>query len=163
EYGFNSIFLLPVNLYGPHDHFDLETSHVIPALIRKCVEAVETGAGEITCWGDGSATREFLYVEDCAEAILLGAERYNESVPINIGAGFEISIQELVQKIASFTGFTGSIHWDQTKPNGQPRRRLDTSRAERLFGFKASTSLDDGLKKTIAWYRHAGSHSLQRA
>ncbi|MFI5174642.1 MAG: GDP-L-fucose synthase family protein [Terriglobia bacterium] len=163
EYGFNSIFLLPVNLYGPRDHFDLETSHVIPALIRKCLEAVERGAGEITCWGDGSATREFLYVEDCAEAILLGAERYNESVPVNIGAGFEISIQELVQRIASFTGFTGSIHWDQTKPNGQPRRRLDTSRAERLFGFKATTSLDDGLKKTIAWYRHAGSHSLQRA
>jgi GDP-L-fucose synthase len=163
EYGFNSIFLLPVNLYGPRDHFDLETSHVIPALIRKCTEALERGAAEITCWGDGSATREFLYVEDCAEAILLAAERYDDSVPVNIGAGFEISIRDLVQKIASCTGFTGSIQWDQTKPNGQPRRRLDTSRAERLFGFKASTSLDDGLKKTIAWYRHAGSRSVQRA
>lgn len=162
EYGFNSIFLLPVNLYGPRDHFDLETSHVIPALIRKCTDAVENGAQEIICWGDGSATREFLYVEDCADAILLAAERHNDSAPINIGAGFEISIRELVLKIASFTGFTGSIKWDRSKPNGQPRRRLETSRAERSFGFKATTSLDDGLKKTIEWYRHAGRHTLQR-
>lgn len=162
EYGFNSIFLLPVNLYGPRDHFDLETSHVIPALIRKCTDAVENGAQEIICWGDGSATREFLYVEDCADAILLAAERHNDSAPINIGAGFEISIRELVLKIAAFTGYTGSIKWDRSKPNGQPRRRLETSRAERSFGFKATTSLDDGLKKTIEWYRHVGRHTLQR-
>lgn len=162
EYGFNSIFLLPVNLYGPRDHFDLETSHVIPALIRKCCEAVESGAVEIVCWGDGSATREFLYVEDCAEAILLAAERYNDSEPVNLGAGFEISIHNLVEKIASLTGFTGSIHWDTSKPNGQPRRMLGTSRAERLFGFKATTLLDDRLKKTIEWYRRVGSRSLQQ-
>jgi GDP-L-fucose synthase len=162
EYGFNSIFLLPVNLYGPRDHFDLEASHVIPALIRKCSEAVEGGAREITCWGDGSATREFLYVEDCADAILLAAERHNDSSPVNIGAGFEISIRELVQKIATFTSFTGSIQWDHSKPNGQSRRRLETSRAELLFGFKAKTSLDDGLKKTIEWYRHVGRATPQR-
>jgi GDP-L-fucose synthase len=162
EYGFNSVFLLPVNLYGPRDHFDLEASHVIPALIRKCTEAVESGAREVTCWGDGSATREFLYVEDCANAILLAAERYNDPAPVNIGAGFEISIRELVQKIARLTGFTGSIQWDHSKPNGQARRRLETSRAELFFGFKATTSLDDGLKKTIEWYRHVGRRSLQR-
>lgn len=156
EYGFNSIFILPVNLYGPRDHFDLETSHVIPALIRKCVEARESGAGEVICWGDGTPTREFLYVEDCAEAILLAAERYDGAEPVNIGAGFEISIRNLVERIAALTGFTGKILWDRSKPNGQPRRMLDTSRAERLFGFKASTSLDDGLKKTIDWYRNVG-------
>lgn len=160
EYGFNSIFLLPVNLYGPRDHFDLENSHVIPSLIRKCIEAVENNEAEITCWGDGTATREFLYVQDCAEAILLAAERYNESEPVNIGAGFEISIRELVQKIASLTGFTGKILWDVSKPNGQPRRMLDTSRAERLFGFKATTSFDDGLEKTIEWYRRVGRRML---
>jgi GDP-L-fucose synthase len=162
EYGFNSIFLLPVNLYGPRDHFDLETSHVIPALIRKCLEATERGDLEITCWGDGSATREFLFVEDCAEGILLAAERYNESQPVNLGAGFEISIRDLVRKIAALTGFSGKICWDASKPNGQPRRMLDTSRAERLFGFKASTSLDDGIKKTIEWYRTAGYKQHQR-
>lgn len=156
EYGFNSIFILPVNLYGPRDHFDLETSHVIPALIRKCVEARESGAGEVICWGDGTPTREFLYVEDCAEAILLAAERYDGAEPANIGAGFEISIRNLVERIAALTGFIGKIIWDRSKPNGQPRRMLDTSRAERLFGFKASTSLDDGLKKTIDWYRNVG-------
>lgn len=163
EYGFNSIFLLPVNLYGPRDHFDLETSHVIPALLRKCVEGVESGAPEIVCWGDGSATREFLYVEDCAEAVLLAAERYNDSGPVNIGAGYEIPIRDLVQKIASLTGFSGLVRWDTSRPNGQPRRRLDTSLAERLFGFKASTSLDDGLKNTIEWYRRVGRQAFQRA
>ncbi len=160
EYGFNSIFLLPVNLYGPRDHFDLETSHVIPALVRKCCEAIDSGSGEILCWGDGSATREFLYVEDCAEGILLAAERYNGSEPVNLGAGFEISIRELAQKIADMTGFKGLIRWDTTKPNGQPRRSLDVSKAERLFGFKAKTSLDDGLRKTIEWYRGVGCRAL---
>lgn len=162
EYGFNSIFLLPVNLYGPRDHFDLETSHVIPTLIRKCVDAIEGGKNEIICWGDGSPTREFLYVEDCAEALLRAAEHYDESEPVNIGAGFEISIRDLVETIAGLTGFTGKIRWDTSRPNGQPRRRLDTSRAEKLFGFKASTSFHDGLKKTIEWYRNVGSHELQR-
>ena len=163
EYGFNSIFLLPVNLYGPRDHFDLETSHVIPALIRKCMEGVESGAREIVCWGDGSATREFLYVEDCAEAVVLAAEHYNDSRPVNIGAGYEIPIRDLVQKIALLTGFAGLVRWDTSRPNGQPRRRLETSLAERLFGFKASTSLDDGLKNTIEWYRRVGRQAFQRA
>jgi GDP-L-fucose synthase len=162
EYGFNSIFLLPVNLYGPGDHFDLETSHVIPALIRKCIEGRESGAAEIICWGDGSPTREFLYVEDCAAAVLLAAERYDQSEPVNLGTGFEISIRDLVEKIARLTGFSGAIRWDASQPNGQPRRMLDTSRAERLFGFKARTSLDDGLTQTIEWYRRVGRHTLRR-
>ena len=157
QYGFNAIFLLPVNLYGPGDNFDPSSSHVIPALIKKCVEAQEQGASEIVCWGDGSATREFLYVADCAEAIVLAAERYDKPEPVNIGAGFEIRIKDLVELIAEHTGFTGRIAWDTTKPNGQPRRCLDVARAEREFGFRARTRFEDGLRKTIEWYREARS------
>jgi GDP-L-fucose synthase len=153
EYGFNAIYLLPVNLYGPGDHDDPERSHVIPALIRKCLDAQEAGANEIVCWGDGSPTREFLYVEDCAEAIVLATERYDKPDPVNIGAGFEISIKELVELIAELTGFRGRISWDTSKPNGQPRRCLDTSRAEREFGFRARTPFREGLARTVAWYR----------
>jgi GDP-L-fucose synthase len=152
QYGFNAIFLLPVNLYGPGDNFDLETSHVIPALIRKFVEARDLGRSEVEVWGDGSATREFLYVDDAAEAIVRATERYDGPEPVNIGAGFEISIEDLAGKIAALSGFKGRIVWDPTKPNGQPRRCLDVSRAEQFFGFKASTSFDDGLKRTIEWY-----------
>lgn len=152
QYGFNSIFLLPVNLYGPGDNFDLETSHVIPALIRKCIEARESGADHIVAWGDGSPTREFLYVEDAVEGILLAAERYNQSAPVNLGNAFEISIKELLHLIARLTGFEGQIVWDTTKPNGQPRRKLDISRAEHKFGFAATTSFEEGLRRTIKWY-----------
>jgi GDP-L-fucose synthase len=152
EYNYNSIFLLPVNLYGPGDNFSPESSHVIPALIKKCVDAVASGE-ELVVWGDGSPTREFLYVEDAAEGILLAAERYSRSDPINLGSGFEISIRNLVQLIAAETGFSGEIRWDTSKPNGQPRRRLDTRRAEENFGFKARTSFREGLAKTIDWYR----------
>jgi GDP-L-fucose synthase len=152
QYGFNAIFLLPVNLYGPGDNYDPESSHVIPALTRKCLEAMERGEPEIVCWGDGSPTREFLYVEDCAEAILLATERYEKADPVNIGAGFEISIKDLVGLIAKHTGFQGRITWDTTKPNGQPRRCLDVSRAEREFGFHARMPFEDGLARTIAWY-----------
>jgi GDP-L-fucose synthase len=155
QYGFNAIYLLPVNLYGPGDNFDLETSHVIPGIVRKCFEAIDRGSSEIVCWGDGSATREFLYVEDCAEAIVLATERYEGEEPVNIGAGFEISIRELVRMIAEITGFTGAIRWDTTRPNGQPRRSLDTSRAERAFGFRAQTDFRDGLRRTVDWYRQA--------
>jgi GDP-L-fucose synthase len=160
QYGFNSIYLLPVNLYGPRDNFDLETSHVIPALIRKCLEAKERGEAEIICWGDGSPTREFLYVEDCAEAILLATERYNESEPVNIGTGREISIKDLIKLIAQLTEYRGRIVWDTTKPNGQPRRCLSTDRARELFGFTAKTDFHEGLRRTIEWYlsvREAGS------
>jgi len=153
QYGFNSIFLLPVNLYGPRDNFDLNSSHVIPALIRKCVEAVENGEEEITCWGSGKVTREFLHAGDCAEAILLAAEKYDKSDPVNIGAGFEISIGDLVEKIAGLTGFTGHIHWDTSQPDGQPRRSLDTGRAEHEFGFRARINFDEGLIQTIKWYQ----------
>jgi GDP-L-fucose synthase len=153
QYGFNSIFLLPVNLYGPGDNFDPSSSHVIPALIKKCIEAQEQRVAEVMVWGDGSATREFLFVDDAAEGIALAAERYNQADPVNIGAGFEISIKDLVHLIARLTGFTGNIVWDTTKPNGQPRRMLDTSRAEREFGFKATTQFEEGLRRTIAWYR----------
>ncbi len=153
QYGFNAIYLLPVNLYGPRDNFDPASSHVIPALIKKCVDAIKNGEKEIVIWGTGTPTREFFYVEDCAEAILLAAERYDGFDPVNIGAGFEISILDLVELIVKLTGFSGNILWDQTKPDGQPRRCLDTSRAEREFGFKAKTSFEEGLKKTIAWYR----------
>ena len=152
QYGFNSIFLLPVNLYGPGDNFDPEQSHVVPALIRKCLEAKESGSAEIVCWGDGTPTREFLYVEDCAEAIVLATEKYEGGEPVNIGAGREISIKELVEQIAAITGFQGHIIWDTSKPNGQPRRCLDTSRAREFFGFTAKTDFRDGLKKTIDWY-----------
>ncbi|MDX1617043.1 MAG: GDP-L-fucose synthase [Candidatus Promineifilaceae bacterium] len=153
QYDYNSIFLLPVNLYGPGDNFDLETSHVIPALIRKCIEAEERGDEEMVAWGDGSPTREFLYAEDAAEGILLASERYDSSEPVNLGSGMEISIRELLEKIAALTGFSGRIVWDTSKPNGQPRRALDTSRAEKRFGFRATTLFDEGLRRTIAWYR----------
>jgi len=152
QYGFNSIFLVPVNLYGPGDNFDLESSHVIPALIRKCIEAKESGSREIVCWGDGTPTREFLYVEDCAEAIVLATEKYDQSEPVNIGTGKEISIQNLTELIAELTAFNGNIVWDKSKPNGQPRRCLDVSRAKDLFDFVAQTKLRAGLQRTIEWY-----------
>ena len=153
EYGFNAIHLLPVNLYGPGDHFEPQLSHVIPALIRKCTEAVSRGEQEIVCWGDGSPTREFLYVEDCAEAVVAATERYDGPEPVNVGSGREISIRDLAQLIARHTGFTGRISWDTSKPNGQPRRCLDTSRAGRAFGFQAKTDFDQGLRRTVQWYR----------
>jgi len=153
QYGFNSIFLLPVNLYGPGDNFDPKTSHVIPALIKKCVDASEAGLDEIVVWGTGSATREFLYVEDAAEAIVLAAERYDGAEPVNLGAGHEISIRELVHLIAKLTSFEGRIVWDASKPDGQPRRLLDTTRAEKHFGFRARTSFEVGLRQTIDSYR----------
>ena len=155
QYGFNSIFLLPVNLYGPRDNFDPASSHVIPALVRKCVEATKTEATRVTVWGTGNATREFLYVEDAAEAIVLAAEHYDRPEPINVGAGFEISIRDLVALIARLTGFRGEIAWDTSKPDGQPRRMLDTSRARAAFGFRARTPFEEGLRKTIDWYREA--------
>ncbi|MCB9103884.1 MAG: GDP-L-fucose synthase [Anaerolineales bacterium] len=153
QYGFNSIFLLPVNLYGPRDNFDLDSSHVIPALIRKCLEAKAQAAAKMTAWGDGSPTREFLYVEDAAEGILLAAERYNRSQPVNLGSSFEISIKDLMETIARLTGFAGEIEWDTSKPNGQPRRKLDISRAEQWFGFCAQTPFETGLRHTIDWYQ----------
>ena len=153
QYGFNAIHLLPVNLYGPHDNFDPKSSHVIPALIRKCVDAVATGAAEVVCWGTGDATREFLYVEDCAEAIVLATERYESAEPVNIGAGFEISIRDLAGLIAARTGFKGRLVFDRTKPDGQPRRSLDVTRARETFGFSASTDFAEGLARTIEWYR----------
>jgi len=152
EYGFNGIFLLPVNLYGPRDNFDLETSHVIPAMIRKFVEARERGERQVVLWGDGSPTREFLYVEDAAEGVVAATERYDGADPVNLGRGEEIAIRDLARLIAEKTGYRGDIVWDATKPNGQPRRMLDVSRAEREFGFRARTSFEDGLAKTIAWY-----------
>lgn len=155
QYGFNAIHLLPVNLYGPRDNFDPNSSHVIPALIRKSIEARERRDTEIVGWGDGSPTREFLYVEDAAEAIALATERYNGPEPVNLGSGKEISIKNLMETIASLTGFTGRLAWDTSKPNGQPRRALDTSRAERYFGFRASTAFEDGLRMTIQWYENA--------
>jgi GDP-L-fucose synthase len=153
QYGLNTVFLLPVNLYGPRDNFDLEYSHVIPALIRKMLEAQEHGDGEVVLWGDGSPTREFLYVEDCAEALQLAADRYDGAEPVNLGTGEEISIRELAEAIAGETGFEGDIVWDPSKPNGQPRRKLDTSRAERYFGFRAKTPFREGIRQTVAWYR----------
>jgi GDP-L-fucose synthase len=152
EYGFNSVFLLPVNLYGPGDNFDPKSSHVIPALIKKCVDAIESGAEYIDCWGTGAPSREFIYVADAAEGILLATEHYNGAEPVNIGAGFEITIKDLVEKIVAFTGFNGQIRWDSSKPDGQPRRRLDVSRAKEYFGFEAKTSFEEGLKETIKWY-----------
>lgn len=152
QYGFNSIYLLPVNLYGPGDNFDLETSHVIPALIRKCIEAKESGVDHVTVWGTGRATREFLYVEDAAEAILKATSLYNGEDPVNIGSGEEISIRELATLIADLTGFQGELRWDVSKPDGQPRRCLDVTKAESYFGFKATTDLTTGLKKTIQWF-----------
>ena len=152
QYGFNAVYPLPVNLYGPRDNFDLETSHVIPALIRKCIEAKERGDERVVLWGDGSPTREFLYVEDCAEGLLLAAERYNGSEPFNLGSGQEISIKNLAQLIAQLTGFEGELFWDTSKPNGQPRRALDTNRAREFFGFEAQMPFEEGLRRTIEWY-----------
>lgn len=149
QYGLDAIYLLPANLYGPRDNFDLSSSHVIPALIRKMVE----GTDEVVLWGDGTPTREFLFVDDCADGLLLAAERYDGEEPVNLGTGVETSIRELAETIADLTGFTGELVWDSSMPNGQPRRQLDASRAERLFGFRARTPLRDGLSRTVAWYR----------
>lgn len=155
QYGFNSIFLLPVNLYGPGDNFDLDTSHVIPALIRKCVDAQRQGSGRITVWGTGQSSREFLYVDDAAEGIILATERYDRSDPVNLGCGKEITIHDLVALIARLTGFGGSIDWDISKPDGQPRRCLDVQKAKTLFGFEAKTPFEDGLRETIDSYLHS--------
>ena len=156
QYDFNGVYLLPVNLYGPRDNFNLETSHVIPALIRKCIEAQDRGDDHIVVWGDGSPTREFLYVEDAAEGILLASEKYDGREPVNLGSGFEISIKDLVNLIVKLTGYEGEIVWDTSKPNGQPRRGLDTSRAKEYFGFEAQTPFEEGLRRTIEWYRQTG-------
>jgi GDP-L-fucose synthase len=153
QYGFNAIYLLPVNLYGPGDNFNPETSHVIPALIKKCVDAVEKNDDEIVVWGTGSASREFLYVADAVDGILLAAEKYDSSDPVNLGSSFEITIRELVEIIARETGFTGKLTWDSTKPDGQPRRKLDVSRARDEFGFASSTTFEEGLRSTIEWYK----------
>lgn len=153
QYGFNSIFLLPVNLYGPGDNFSPQSSHVIPALIKKCIDAQRSGDDHIVVWGSGRATREFLYVDDAALGVVLAAEKYNSSEPVNLGAGFEISVKDLVKKIVRLTGFKGKVIWDRSKPDGQPRRRLDISRAKKEFGFKAKTDLMTGLKRTIQWYK----------
>lgn len=157
QYGFNAIYLLPVNLYGPRDNFNPESSHVIPALIKKCIDAMSQPSPQpepvLTVWGTGKPTREFLYVEDCAEAIVLATEKYNKPEPVNLGAGFEISIKDLVELIAKLTNFKGEITWDTTKPDGQPRRMLDTGRAFKEFSFKAKTSFEDGLRRTIEWYK----------
>jgi GDP-L-fucose synthase len=153
QYGFNAIYLLPVNMYGPRDNFNLETSHVIPALIRKSLEAQARGDDFIEAWGDGSPTREFLYVEDAAEGILLAAEHYNGDEPVNLGSGMEISIKDLLETITRLTGFTGRLVWDTSKPNGQPRRALNVERAARYFGFRAQMPFEEGLRRTIEWYR----------
>jgi GDP-L-fucose synthase len=153
QYGLNAVYLLPVNLYGPGDNFDLESSHVIPALVRKMIEAQERGESEVVLWGDGSPTREFLYVEDCAEGIDLAAQRYEGPAPVNLGTSEEISIRDLAELVGELTGFEGEIVWDTSKPNGQPRRQLDVSRAEQLFGFRARTPLRIGIERTVAWYR----------
>lgn len=153
QYGFNSIFLMPVNLYGPRDNFNPQSSHVIPALIRKCLEAKAANQPSIEVWGDGSPTREFLYVEDAAEGILLATEKYNGSEPVNLGSGMEISIKDLVSLIARLAGFEGELLWNTSKPNGQPRRRLNVERAEREFGFRAQVNFEEGLRRTIEWYK----------
>lgn len=153
QYGFNAVYLIPVNMYGPRDNFDLETSHVIPGLVRKMVEGQEREEDEIVLWGDGSASREFLYVEDCADALMLAAEHYNRPEPVNLGAGFEITIRDLAALIKELTGYRGRIVWDTSRPNGQPRRSLDTSRAEREFGFRAGTDFREGLRRTIEFFR----------
>lgn len=157
QYGFASAYVLPVNLYGPHDNFDLESSHVIPALIRKCIDAQARGDKEIVCWGTGNASREFLYVDDAAEGILRAAEVMNDPEPINLGAGFEIKIKDLVELIVKLTGFTGAITWDTTRPDGQPRRQLSVDRAAARLGWRAQVSFEDGLKRTIEWYRRRSS------
>ncbi len=160
QYGFNSIFLLPTNLYGPGDNFDPRSSHVIPALIRKCVEAMESGRDYIDVWGDGSATRDFLFVEDAAEGILMAAAAYDGGEPVNLGSGREVSIAELARMVADAVGFTGAIRWDAAQPNGQPRRCLDVSRAEQWLGFRARTPFRDGLQKTVEWYRATQAHGV---
>jgi GDP-L-fucose synthase len=160
QHGFNAVYLLPVNLYGPRDNFDLETSHVIPALIRKCLEAKERGDKQVVLWGDGSPTREFLYVEDAARGILLASERFNSNEPVNLGSGMEISIKELANLIRRLTGYEGEFVWDISKPNGQPRRALDVSRAEKFFGFRAQVPFEEGLRRTIEWYKQ--KHGLER-
>lgn len=162
QYGLNAIYLLPVNLYGPRDNFDLETSHVIPALIRKCVEAKESGKPEVELWGDGSPTREFLYVDDAAEGIVLATEKYDDAPPVNLGSGEEISIRDLAVMIAGEVGFKGTLTWDATKPNGQLRRCLDTAKAKKAFGFQAATKFPEGIRKTVDWYlKNRLSHSLE--
>ena len=163
QYGMNGVFLLPANLYGPGDNFDLETSHVIPAIIRKCIEARERGDATVTLWGTGTASREFLYVEDAAAGIVLATERYDDAAPVNLGAGFEITIRELAEKIAAMTGFEGELVWDASRPDGQPRRSIDTSRAAAAFGFRASTPFDEGLATTIAWYDDPANRVATRA
>ena len=162
QYGFDVVHLIPVNLYGPGDNFDPASSHVIPALIKKCVDAVDAGADHIDVWGTGSASREFLYVEDAARGIVLATERYDGAEPVNLGVGAEITIRELVTLIARLTGFEGEIRWDATKPDGQPRRALDTSRARERFGFTATTSFEDGLRRTIEWYEQQRSSAAER-
>lgn len=162
QYGFNAIHLLPVNLYGPHDNFDPDSSHVIPAIVRKCLEAIESGANQVVCWGTGNATREFLYVEDCAQAIVLATERYDRSEPVNVGAGFEISIRDLAELIAELTGFTGRLVFDRSKPDGQPRRSLDVTRARNRFGFSATTDFREGLRRTIEWFKAHRKPKTQR-
>ena len=159
QYGLNGIYLMPVNLYGPGDNFDPETSHVIPALIRKCEEARLAGASEVICWGTGSASREFLYVDDCADAIVAATQRFDGSEPVNVGSNSEISIRDLTELIARLTGFEGELVWDTSKPDGQPRRCLNTTRARERFGFEASTPLEDGLRATIEWWREHGEHA----
>ena len=156
QYGMNVIYLLPANLYGPRDNFDLETSHVIPALIRKCLDAKRAKRPEIACWGSGAPSREFLYVDDAAEAIRLALQGYDRPEPVNVGTGREVTIKALAELIATMTGFTGRLKWDTSRPDGQPRRMLDTTRAEQVFGFRAATSLEEGLKRTIAWYEAMG-------
>jgi GDP-L-fucose synthase len=162
QYGFNSVVVFPVNLYGPRDNFDLDSSHVIPALIRKCLEATESGAREIVAWGDGSPSREFLHARDAAEGIVLAAERYHSSDPVNLGAGFEITIKDLTELIVKLCGFKGEIRWDASRPNGQPRRKLDTQRAKERFGFEAQISFEQGLAETIAWYRYERTKDVGR-
>ncbi|MFC1983976.1 GDP-L-fucose synthase family protein [Chloroflexota bacterium] len=162
QYDFNAIYLLPVNLYGPGDNFDPETSHAIPALIKKCLDAVEAGKEEITVWGTGEPTREYLYVKDAAEGIILATEKYNKPEPVNLGSGFEISIKDLVGLIAKLTGFSGRIIWDTSKPDGQPRRLFDTSKAESEFGFRAKTNFEEGLRETIEWYKAQRAKGMVR-
>jgi GDP-L-fucose synthase len=159
QYGMNTIFLLPVNLYGPEDNFDPASSHAIPAIIRKCVDAVREGRQEIVLWGTGSATREFLYVDDAVEGIMLASERYNASDPVNLGSGMEISIKDLASLIARMTGFSGRITWDSSKPDGQPRRSLDVTKAEQRFGFKARVPFEVGLRQTVDWYKNASARN----
>jgi GDP-L-fucose synthase len=152
QYGFNSIYLLPVNLYGPGDNFNPCSSHVVPALIKKCIDAVDSNDDKIEVWGTGKATREFLYVDACARGIVMATKKYNKSEPVNLGSGYEISIKDLIQLIVKLTGFKGELVWDSSKPDGQPKRRLDVSRAEKEFGFRAKTTFEEGLKATIDWY-----------